>query len=81
MFSDLRLGAQAQTVAKNFRKVFPATEKTYVGLAGLASDVLSLHEQLQFKTNMYKLKEEREIKPAALSSMLSSMLYEKRFVA
>jgi 20S proteasome subunit beta 3 len=63
----------------NFKKVFPVTEKLYVGLAGLATDVLSLQENLEFKTNLYKLKEEREIKPAAFSSLLSSMLYEKRF--
>ncbi len=95
--SDLRLGAQAQTVAMNFKKVsffvyflknfpifnlfsqvFPVTDKLYVGLSGLASDVLSLQELLQFKTNLYKLKEEREIKPESFSALLSSMLYEKR---
>lgn len=61
-------------------QVFPVTEKLYVGLSGLASDVLSLQELLQFKTNLYKLKEEREIKPESFSALLSSMLYEKRFV-
>jgi hypothetical protein len=33
---------------------------------------------LRFRLNMYKLREEREIKPATFGHMVSSMLYEKR---
>eukprot|EP00286_Rhodomonas_abbreviata_P014148 CAMPEP_0181316650 /NCGR_PEP_ID=MMETSP1101-20121128/16011_1 /TAXON_ID=46948 /ORGANISM="Rhodomonas abbreviata, Strain Caron Lab Isolate" /LENGTH=204 /DNA_ID=CAMNT_0023423917 /DNA_START=65 /DNA_END=679 /DNA_ORIENTATION=+ len=77
--SDLRLGVQAQTVAMDFEKVFPVTEKLYIGLTGLASDVLSVNQLLNFKTKLYKLRENREIKPEAFSAMLSSLLYEKRF--
>lgn len=77
--SDLRLGAQAQTVATNFHKVFEVSDKLYVGLAGLATDVLSLKQLLAFRTSLYKLQEHREIKPATFSALLSSMLYEKRF--
>lgn len=77
--SDLRLGAQAQTVAMNFEKVFSITDKLYVGLAGLASDVLSVNQLLKFKTNLYELQENREISPEAFSSLLSTLLYEKRF--
>lgn len=40
--TDTRLGSQALTVACNFDKVFPVTEKTYIGLAGLGSDVATL---------------------------------------
>lgn len=40
--TDTRLGSQALTVACNFDKVFPVTEKTYIGLAGLGSDVSTL---------------------------------------
>lgn len=77
-FSDLRLGQQAQTVAMDFEKVFPVTDKLYIGLTGLASDVLSVNQRLNFKCNLYKLRENREIKPEAFSAMLSSLLYEKR---
>jgi 20S proteasome subunit beta 3 len=34
---------------------------------------------LQLKCNLYKLRENREIKPQAFSAMLSTLLYEKRF--
>jgi len=77
--SDLRLGAQAQTVAMNFKKVFPMGEKLYVGLAGLATDVLSLQQLLTFRSNLYKLREFRDLSPEAFSALLSTMLYEKRF--
>lgn len=76
--SDLRLGQQATTVAMDFEKVFPVTDKLYIGLTGLASDVLSVSQLLNFKCNLYKLRENREIKPEAFSAMLSSLLYEKR---
>ncbi len=45
--SDLRLGQQALTIANNFPKIFPTTEKTLLGLTGLASDVLTLWEHLK----------------------------------
>ena len=60
-------------------QVFPITEKLYIGLTGLASDVLSVNQLLNFKCNLYKLRENREIKPEAFSAMLSSLLYEKRY--
>ncbi|KAF4319324.1 hypothetical protein BBO99_00006503 [Phytophthora kernoviae] len=76
---DTRLGMQAQTVAMDFQKVFRVTDKTFLGLAGLGTDVQSVSQLLKFKLNMYKMNEEREIKPKTLSALLSSMMYEKRF--
>lgn len=40
--SDLRLGIQAQTVSTDFQKVFEMNDKLYVGLPGLATDVLTV---------------------------------------
>lgn len=77
--SDLRLGAQQLTVARNFQKVFEVDEKLYVGLPGLATDVISLNQLFKFKCNLYKLGENRDMKPEAFSAMVSTMLYEKRF--
>ena len=76
---DHRLGIQFQTVAMNFEKVFQITERTFVGLTGLASDVQTIEQTLKFRANLYELRENREISPKAFSAMLSSMLYEKRF--
>eukprot|EP01036_Dinobryon_divergens_P033417 gene33416-43197_t len=77
--SDLRLGAQFQTVSTDFKKVFKVNDKLYVGLTGLATDVISVDQLLKFRCNLYKLRENREIKPEAFSALLSTLLYEKRF--
>uniref|UniRef100_A0A7S1D6L2 Proteasome subunit beta n=1 Tax=Cyclophora tenuis TaxID=216820 RepID=A0A7S1D6L2_CYCTE len=77
--ADRRLGIQGQTLAINFPKVFPMTEKLYVGLAGLATDVQTLHNLLKFRLGLYELREEREISPKVFAHMLSTILYEKRF--
>lgn len=39
----------------------------------------TLSQLLKFRMNLYKLREEREMKPKAFSALLSSILYEKRF--
>jgi len=77
--SDLRLGNQAQGISSNFEKIFAMTERTYVGLPGLATDVLTLHEQLRYRLNMYTIKEERTMEPETFIHLVSSTLYEKRW--
>ncbi|KAI8061741.1 nucleophile aminohydrolase [Gongronella butleri] len=77
--ADKRLGQQFMTVSTDFQKIFKVSEKSFVGLPGLASDVLTLSERFRFKVNMYKMKEERDIEPKTLAHMVSSTLYERRF--
>jgi len=77
--SDLRYGIQAQTVGTNFPKIFKMHDKLYLGLCGLASDIQTMHQKLIYRLNMYRLREEREIKPKVFNALVSSMLYEKRF--
>jgi 20S proteasome subunit beta 3 len=76
---DLRLGIQNQTLATDFKKVYKIHDRLYLGLAGLATDALTLNQRFQFKHNMYKLREERNMKPATFAHMVSKTLYEKRF--
>jgi len=40
--ADTRFGIQAQTLSTDFQKTFQITPSLYVGLAGLATDVLTL---------------------------------------
>lgn len=77
--SDNRFGVQAQTVTCDFKKVFKMENTTYIGLAGLASDVQTMADRLRFRVNLYNLTEHREIAPKTLMHLTSSMLYEKRF--
>ena len=60
------------------KQVFKVNDKLYVGLTGLATDVISVDQLLKFRCNLYKLRENREIKPEAFSALLSTLLYEKR---
>jgi hypothetical protein len=36
------------------------------------------YQRLKFRHNLYKLREERNIKPSTFGELVSSMLYEKR---
>ncbi|CAM9243517.1 unnamed protein product [Sphacelaria rigidula] len=78
--SDSRLGNQAQTVATNFEKIFKMGDKLMVGLPGLATDVITMKELLTFRLNLYRLREERDIKPETFSALVSHILYQKRRV-
>jgi 20S proteasome subunit beta 3 len=77
--TDTRLGQNFSTIACDFNKVFRMTPKLYVGLAGLATDVQTLKNLLEFRMNLYELKEERTMSPAVFAHLLSTLLYEKRF--
>lgn len=77
--SDRRFGIQAQTVAMDFQKIFEMGPHLYVGLPGLATDVQTVSQKLRFRLNLYELRENRNIKPKTFMSMVSSLLYERRF--
>ncbi|CAM4622754.1 proteasome subunit beta type-3 [Siphateles boraxobius] len=77
--SDRRFGIQAQLVTTDFQKLFPMGDRLYIGLAGLATDVQTVSQRLKFRLNLYELKEGRQIKPKTFMSMVSNLLYERRF--
>ncbi|EDO42974.1 predicted protein [Nematostella vectensis] len=77
--ADRRLGIQAQTVSCDFQKIFQMGEKLFVGLPGLATDVQTISSRLKFRLNLYELREGRPIKPKTFLSMVSNLLYERRF--
>lgn len=39
---------------------------------------LCRYQKLKFRHNLYKLREERNIKPSTFGELVSSVLYEKR---
>jgi len=77
--SDMRLGVSQQTVATDFQKVFKIHDRMFVGLSGLATDMQTLLHKFKFRHNLYKLREERNMKVETFANMVSAMLYEKRF--
>ncbi|KAK4373497.1 hypothetical protein RND71_008881 [Anisodus tanguticus] len=77
--SDRRLGVQLQTIATDFQRIFKIHEKLFIGLSGLATDTQTLHQRLVFRHKLYELREERDMKPETFASLVSAILYEKRF--
>ncbi|CAO3589366.1 unnamed protein product [Absidia cylindrospora] len=73
------VGKDCVAIAADKRLDVQASEKSFIGLPGLATDVLTLAERFRFKVNMYKMREERDIEPKTLAHMVSSTLYERRF--
>jgi len=77
--SDLRLGNQALSISSDFQKIFPVSDRIFLGLPGLGTDVTTLREEFRYRVNMYTIKEEREITPETFARLVSSTLYERRF--
>ena len=75
---DLRLGMQALTISNDFPKIFQYGD-CFLGLTGLATDVASVSDLFRYKTNLYRLREERNIAPTTFANLVSSSLYERRF--
>jgi len=76
---DKRYGVQLQTIGMDFDKVFEMGPRLYMGLPGLATDTLTVHQKTKFRTNLYELRENRPVSPKVLASMMSNLLYEHRF--
>lgn len=75
---DLRLGQQSLGLSNDFEKIFHYGH-VFFGLTGLGTDVMSVNENMRMKTNLYKMKEEREIEPESFANLVSTSLYERRF--
>jgi 20S proteasome subunit beta 3 len=60
-------------------QVFRVNERIFIGLSGLATDIQTVYEKLKFRVNLYQLREERDIEPKPFASMVSSVLYERRY--
>ncbi|KAG5438608.1 hypothetical protein PCANB_002714 [Pneumocystis canis] len=67
--SDLRLGQGGVMIHNDFSKIIPVTEKSYMGLSGLATDIITLSRLIRYKVKLYKLYEERVIEPKTLANL------------
>ena len=76
---DLRFGVQRQTISTDYKKVHRIHDQLYIGLAGLGTDAQTLTNLFRFRHNLYRLREERNMRPTTFSNFVSSILYEKRF--
>eukprot|EP01083_Nonionella_stella_P068701 182608_1 len=76
---DRRFGVQQTTVAMNNTRIFKIHNKLYIGLGGLLTDVQTVAQILRFRHNLYRLREKRNMSPAAFTKVVSNLLYSKRF--
>jgi len=77
--SDRRFGVQQQTISSELDRLHKVNDRTWVALPGLVTDVQTLISKFNFRTKIYKMREERDIAPRTFASLVSAMLYEKRF--
>ena len=77
--TDTRFGVQHSTISTDFNRIFSVNDKCFYALSGLASDVQTVSQRLTYRMNLYKLREERDIKVSVFNNMLSAFLYERRF--
>lgn len=76
---DNRLGEDIKTISMEVPKLTVVNNRCVVGITGLRTDQLTFAQHLKYRTDMYKLKEQRDISGKALTSLIISMLYERRF--
>ena len=77
--SDLGLVTHGINITDNCPKAHRIHDRLFLGLSGLATDRQTVLDKLNYRCNMYRLREERDIPPPAFLAMMSNMLYERRF--
>lgn len=88
--TDLRFGVNLQTISMDFPKVQQLGPRLFVGFPGLVTDNQTVlvcmevfngfrFQRLQFRKNIYELRENKSVKPQTITTMLSNLLYERRY--
>ncbi|GFR27565.1 proteasome subunit beta type-1-B [Trichonephila clavata] len=77
--SDTRLSTGYSIYSRNQPKLFRLSKKTVLGSAGCWCDVLTLTRILEAKMKMYLHEHNKEMSTPAVSQLLSTLLYYKRF--
>ena len=78
--TDMRMGENKMTnIATNIPKVHRIDDKLFVGLCGFSCDTATLLDKIKNHKALYELREDRPLTPKVLSTLLSNMLYKRRF--
>ena len=49
-----------------------------LGLAGLATDIVTFHRKMKYKLKLYQLREGKNMKPETFARLVGTTLYEHR---
>eukprot|EP00924_Labyrinthula_sp_SR-Ha-C_P003432 augustus_masked-scaffold_15-processed-gene-9.40-mRNA-1 protein AED:0.06 eAED:0.06 QI:0/-1/0/1/-1/1/1/0/243 len=77
--ADSKLGVQLTALANDAERIFKVNNRTLLGLSGLYTDVLTVKQKLETEVALYKLNEEKEIRPSVFCNLLNGFLYSRRF--
>eukprot|EP00792_Barthelona_sp_PAP020_P005081 TRINITY_DN2487_c0_g1_i1.p1 TRINITY_DN2487_c0_g1~~TRINITY_DN2487_c0_g1_i1.p1 ORF type:complete len:220 (+),score=61.14 TRINITY_DN2487_c0_g1_i1:29-661(+) len=75
---DRRFAANNLTISDQFQRVFEINPKCFIALTGLPTDIQTFHQLMDFRNNLYQLREKRDISPWAFAHSVSKALYAKR---
>ena len=79
LVTDRRQGKGFNTIDTNFQRVFKMQDNILLGLTGIDTDVQTFHALMEWKLNMYKLREGVDMTPKAFAFLIAATLYEHRF--
>ncbi|KFM64925.1 Proteasome subunit beta type-1, partial [Stegodyphus mimosarum] len=77
--SDTRLSSGFSIYSRNQPKLFKLSNKTVLGSAGCWCDVLTFTRILEARMKMYEHEHNKEMSTPAVSQLMTSLLYYKRF--
>ncbi|EDV27456.1 uncharacterized protein TRIADDRAFT_20878 [Trichoplax adhaerens] len=76
---DTRLSEGFMIHSRDTSKIYKLTEKTFLGTCGFQGDVLTLTRLLNARLTMYEFEHRKKMSSTAISQMLSTVLYYRRF--
>lgn len=77
--SDTRLGSGYSVPSRNVSRVVKLTDKVVLASSGMQTDIAVLHKILKIRLTQYEHSHHKEMSLSAISQMLSTMLYYRRF--
>lgn len=77
--SDTRLGSGYSIPSRNVSRIVKLTDKVVLASSGMQSDIAVLHKILKIRLTQYTFAHHKEMSLTAVSQMLSTMLYYRRF--
>jgi len=77
--ADRRLSSGYNILSRQVPKIAQLTTKTILASCGMQADRHTLHSVLKSRMHDYKMKHDKEMSTRAISQMLSTTLYYRRF--
>lgn len=77
--SDTRLGSGYSVPCRNVSRIVKLTDKVVLASSGMQSDIAVLHKILRIRLTQYTFAHHQEMSLTAVSQLLSTMLYYRRF--